>query len=342
MTEPTSAFPTAATSRGAVVGADWSTLARSYGAFVALAVLILYNIFFTPNFLTAGTLNANLTQVATIVIVAVGMTFVIATGGIDLSVGSLMAIAAVVAPMFLLDGQQFGAPVIGLTLAFVVPVLVTTLCGAFNGVLVTVGGLQPIIATLVLFLAGRGLAQVIVNGELQEFRNFGSPMVPNFEFIGLGQIAGVRFQVIIMLVVVIVAAWVLRATTFGRYVLATGGNPDAARLAGVPVNQVKMAVYCISGFLAGIAGLIVIAINRSSDPSSVGELMELDAIAAVVVGGTPLTGGQATIVGTFVGALIIQLLRFSLIAHNIPDGITRIVIAAAIVAAVLAQRQRTS
>jgi ribose/xylose/arabinose/galactoside ABC-type transport system permease subunit len=166
-------------------------------------------------------------------------------------------------------------------------------------------------------------------------------MVPNFEFIGLGQIAGVRFQVVIMLVVVIVAALVLRATTFGRYVLATGGNPAAARLAGVPVNQVKMAVYCISGFLAGIAGLIVIAINRSSDPSSAGELMELDAIAAVVVGGTPLAGGQATILGTFIGALIIQLLRFSLIAHNIPDGITRMVIAAAIVAAVLAQRQRT-
>ena len=315
---------------------------RTYGSFVALAVLILYNALFTPNFLTLGTLNANLTQVATIVIVAVGMTFVIATGGVDLSVGSLMAIAAVLAPMFLLEANQFGTPVIGLILAIVAPIVATTLCGAFNGVLITVGGLQPIIATLVLFLAGRGFAQAIVNGELQEFRNLGSPLVSNFEFIGLGDIAGIRFQVVVMVIVVAVAAWVLRATTFGRYVLATGGNAAAARLAGVPVNRVKLAVYCISGFLAGMAGLIVIAINRSSDPSSVGELMELNAIAAVVVGGTPLTGGQATILGTFIGALIIQLLRFSLIAHNIPDGITRIVIAAAIVAAVLAQRQRTA
>jgi galactofuranose transport system permease protein len=332
----------AATRRGAAIGGDVSTLLRTYGSFVALAALVLYNVLFTPNFLTLGTLNANLTQVATIVVVAVGMTFVIATGGVDLSVGSLMAIAAVLAPMFLVSGEQFGAPAIGLILAIAAPILATTLCGALNGTLVTFGGLQPIIATLVLFLAGRGFAQAIVNGELQEFRNLGSPMVPNFEFLALGEIAGIRFQVILMVVVVIVAAWVLRATTFGRYVLATGGNASAARLAGVPVNQVKFAVYCISGFLAGIAGLIVIAINRSSDPSSVGELMELNAIAAVVVGGTPLTGGQATILGTFIGALIIQLLRFSLIAHNIPDGITRIVIAAAIVAAVLAQRQRTA
>ncbi len=343
MGEPAPAMTSpAATRRGAAIGGDVPTLLRTYGAVAALAVLILYNALFTPNFLTLGTLNANLTQVATIVIVAVGMTFVIATGGVDLSVGSLMAIAAVLAPMFLVSGEQFGAPAIGLILAIAAPILATTLCGALNGTLVTFGGLQPIIATLVLFLAGRGFAQAIVNGELQEFRNLGSPMVPNFEFLALGEIAGIRFQVILMVVVVIVAAWVLRATTFGRYVLATGGNASAARLAGVPVNQVKFAVYCISGFLAGIAGLIVIAINRSSDPSSVGELMELNAIAAVVVGGTPLTGGQATILGTFIGALIIQLLRFSLIAHNIPDGITRIVIAAAIVAAVLAQRQRTA
>ena len=231
-----------------------------------------------------------MTQVATIVIVAVGMTFVIATGGIDLSVGSLMAIAGVLAPMFLLDAQQFGAPAVGLALAIVVPLIATTVLGAFNGTLVTVVGLQPIIATLVLYLGGRGIAQLLVNGELRELRNLGSPLISSFEFIGLGQVFGIRFQIIIMLVVVVVAMWVLRATTFGRYVLATGGNPAAARLAGVPVNQVKMAVYCISGFLAGLAGLVVVAINRSSDPHRVGEYMELDAIAAVAVGGTPLIG----------------------------------------------------
>jgi simple sugar transport system permease protein/ribose transport system permease protein len=315
---------------------------RTYSALVALAALIVYNIFFTTNFLSIGTFNANMTQVATIVIVATGMTFVIATGGIDLSVGSLMAIAGVLAPLFLFDARQFGAPVVGLALAIVAPLIATTVLGAFNGTLVTVVGLQPIIATLVLYLGGRGIAQLLVNGELRELRNLGSPMISNFEFIGLGQVFGVRFQIIIMVVVVVVSAWVLHATTFGRYVLATGGNAAAARLAGVPVNRVKMAVYCISGFLAGLAGLVVVAINRSSDPHRVGEYMELDAIAAVAVGGTPLSGGRATILGTFIGAMIIQLLRFTLIAHNIPDGITRMVIAGAIVVAVLAQSQRAS
>ena len=314
-------------------------LAR-FGALVALLALLLYNAFFTPNFLTIGVLNANLTQAATIVIVGVGMTFVIATGGVDLSVGSLMAIAGCVAPLFLLQGTQFGLPIIGLFLAIFAPLLATTFCGAINGTLVTRVGLQPIIATLVLYLGGRGIAQLIVNGELREFRNLGSPLVPYLEFLGLGQVAGIRFQVILMLVIVAIAAWVMRSTTFGRYVLAAGGNASAARLAGVPVERVKFLVYCISGFLAGLAGLIVVAINRSSDPHKVGEFMELDAIAAVAVGGTPLTGGRATIVGTLIGALTIQLLRFTLIAHNVQDGITRMVIASAIVAAVLLQSRR--
>ncbi len=337
------ASPDAVSSR-ALLGGVWDSsfvgLLRRFGALIALLLLLLYNALFTPNFLTIGVLNANLTQAATIVIVGVGMTFVIATGGVDLSVGSLMAIAGCIAPLFLLTAAQFGHPLIGLMLAIFVPLAATTFCGAINGTLVTRVGLQPIIATLVLYLGGRGIAQLIVNGELREFRNLGSPFVPALEFLGLGQIAGIRFQVILMLAIVAIAAWVLRSTTFGRYVLAAGGNASAARLAGVPVERVKFLVYCISGFLAGLAGLIVVAINRSSDPHKVGEFMELDAIAAVAVGGTPLTGGRATIVGTLVGALTIQLLRFTLIAHNVQDGITRMVIASAIVAAVLLQRQR--
>src|ERR687894_637904 len=336
------ADPAATPNSDATAQRDIVSILRAYGSFLALTALIAYNIVFTPNFLSAGTLNANLTQVATIVIVAVGMTFVIATGGIDLSVGSLMAIAGVLAPLFLLDAQQFGAPVVGLALAIVVPLIATTVLGAFNGTLVTVVGLQPIIATLVLYLGGRGIAQLLVSGELRELRNLGSPLIWSFEFIGLGQVFGIRFQIIVMLMVVVVAIWVLRATTFGRYVLATGGNPAAARLAGVPVNQVKMTVYCISGFLAGLAGLVVVAINRPSDPHRVGEYMELDAIGAGAGRGTPPLGRAGTVLGTFIGAMIIQLLRFTLIAHNIPDGITRMVIAGAIVVAVLAQRLRSS
>ena len=329
-----STVPLTAVGRRLALPAGLRGLGRTYGPLAGLLLLILYNAFFTRNFLTEQSIRVNLTQVATIVIVAVGMTLVIATGGIDLSVGSLMAISGNIAPfIFLSTRAPFDTPVLGLALAFLLPVLATGALGAVNGTLVTAFRLQPIIATLVLFLAGRGIAQVMTGGALQDFRH------ADFQYIGKGEILGVRFQVILMLVIVAVAAWAMRSTAFGRYVLATGGNESAARLAGVPVNRVKMAVYVISGLLAGVAGLIVIAINSSSDPNNVGQLMELDAIAAVAVGGTPLTGGKASMVGTLVGALIIQLLRFTLISHGVADATARIVIAGAIVLALLLQRQ---
>ena len=312
---------------------------QTYGALGVLALLLLYNAFFTRNFLSPNTLRINLTQVAAIVIVATGMTLVIATGGIDLSVGSLMAIAGALAPIiFLSDRWPLDRPVVGNTLAFVVPIVVAGLFGLFNGFLVTAFRIQPIIATLVLYLGGRGIAQVMTNGKLQEFHN------GTFEYLGRGRPFGIPFQVIVMLAVVGLAAWAMRATTFGRYVLATGGNGRAARLAGVRVARVKLAVYAISGLLAGLAGLIVVAINKSSDPSNVGfnPPMELDAIAAVAVGGTPLTGGRATILGTLIGALIIQLLRTTLLSHGVPDGTARVIAAAAIILAVLIQRRRAT
>jgi simple sugar transport system permease protein/ribose transport system permease protein len=310
-------------------------LVQTYGALAGLVVLLLFNIAFTPDFLSLDVLRVNLTQVAMIVIVATGMTLVIATGGIDLSVGSLMAIAGALAPLiFLRDVVPFNVPVLGTALAFVLPVTLAAAFGLFNGALITRFGIQPIIATLVLFIAGRGFAQVLAGGKLQAFRD------DEFQFIGRGEILGIPFQAVLMLVVVAVAAWAMRATTFGRYVLAVGGNEAAARLAGVPVNRVKLAVYTISGALAGLAGLIFIAINSSSDTSRVGLDMELAAIAAVAVGGTPLTGGRANVVGTFLGALILQLLTYTLLRHNVAREVALIVQAAIIVAAVMFQRER--
>jgi galactofuranose transport system permease protein len=315
----------------------FSDVGQTYGTAGALLLLVLFNIFFTPNFLTLQTVKINLIQVATIVIVAVGMTLVIATGGIDLSVGSLMAIAGTLAPLiFLSRVLPLSDRSAGNALAVIVPIVAAGLFGMFNGVLVTSFRIQPIIATLVLFIAGRGIAQVMTNGNLQPFNN------PGFQYIGLGQPLGIPFQVILMLVIVAAVAWIMRVTTFGRYVLATGGNEAAARLAGVPVNRVKLAVYTISGLLAGLAGLIVIARNASSDANLVGLNMELDAIAAVAVGGTPLTGGRATIVGTLIGALIIQLIRFTLLAKGVPEPVARVITAAIILLAVYMQRQRQS
>ncbi|MFL5332903.1 MAG: ABC transporter permease [Geminicoccaceae bacterium] len=308
-------------------------LLSRYGTLTALGLLLLFNFAVTPNFATWQTLNVNLTQVATIVIVAVGMTLVIATGGIDLSVGSLMAISGAVAPMIFL-GQLFPLPnlYVGVGLAFVVPVLIAGLFGLFNGWMVTRFRIQPIVATLVLFIAGRGIAQALTDANLQIFQ------VPEFQFIALGRVLGVPVQVILMAVIVAAAAWAIRRTGFGRQVLAVGGNEAAARLAGVPVARVKRSVYAISGLCAGVAGLIVIARNSASDANLVGLGMELDAIAAVAVGGTPLTGGRADIVGTLIGAMIIQLVRYTLLANGVPDAAALVVKAGIIVLAVWLQR----
>ncbi len=321
--------------RRPLLPARFRDVGQTYGALLALLALIVYNVVFTPNFLNPFTVNVNLTQVATIVIVAVGMTLVIATGGIDLSVGALMAIAGALAPLIFNSSiPLLNNAAVGIPLAYVVPVLVAGLFGLFNGSLVAYFRIQPIIATLVLFIAGRGIAQVLTNGNLQTFQN------PAFQFIGMGRPLGIPFQVILMLIIVALVTWVMRASTFGRQVLAVGGNEGAARLAGVPVRRVKLAVYAVSGLLSGIAGLIVIAINSSSDANNVGQGMELDAIAAVAVGGTPLTGGRASIIGTLIGALIMQLIRYTLLAHGIPDAAALVVKAGIILAAVYIQRPR--
>jgi ribose transport system permease protein len=328
----TETIPAARPARNRSIGL-FEFLSR-YGTLVALALLLVFNIAFTRNFTTLQTLNVNLTQVCTIVIVAVGMTMVIGTGGIDLSVGSIMAISGALAPMIFL-GTIIPVSNIGLSvvLAILVALLAATLLGLFNGWLVAQFRIQPIVATLVLFIAGRGIAQVLTNGNLQVFK------VPEFQWIGLGRPFGIPAQVIIMAGMVVAALWIVRRSVLGRYILATGGNERAAELSGVPVRAVKLTVYAISGFCAGIAGLIVIAINSASDANLVGMGMELDAIAAVAVGGTLLSGGKATIVGTLLGALTIQLVRYTLLANGVPDAAALIVKAAIIVLAVWLQQQ---
>jgi ribose transport system permease protein len=305
-----------------------------YGTLAAFVLLIAVNAAITPNFLSLQTLSLNLTQVAPIVIVATGMTLVIATGGIDLSVGSLMAIAGALAPMIFLGTiYPIPSPALAMMLAFVVPILVVAALGWFNGMLITRYRIQPIVATLVLFIAGRGIAQVMTNGNLQVFKN------DVFQYIALGRILGIPVQVIIMAAVVAAAAFIIRRTGFGRQIIAVGGNEKAARLAGIPAVRVKRLVYVISGALAGVAGLIVVARNSASDANLVGLGMELDAIAAVAVGGTLLTGGRANVLGTLLGACVIQLVQYTLLANGVPDAAARVVKAALIIAAVFIQQR---
>ena len=302
--------------------------APTYGALSALVLLVVINSIFTTNFFDLNNFRNILLQVAPTVLVAVGMTLVIATGGIDLSVGSVMAIASAVAATQLDRGAG---------VAILLALAVAALAGAFNGALISGFRIQPIIVTLALLISGRGVAQVISRGgQLIPFSN------PSFEYLGKGTPAGVPVQVMVMVVVVAVAVFVMRATAFGRYVVAVGGNEAAARLAGVKVQRTKIAVYALSGLLAGLAGLIETARLGASDAQKVGLNIELDAIAATVVGGTPLTGGRATVLGTLVGALIMQLITTSFNMNGISFAWSLTIKAAIIIVAVYIQRPKVA
>ena len=300
--------------------------APTYGALAALVLLLAANIVFTPNFADFDNFRNILVQVAPTMLVAVGMTFVIATGGIDLSVGSIMAIASATAAVSL----DYGAGA-----AILLALFVAAAIGAFNGFLISNFKIQPIIITLALLIAGRGIAQVISNGgQLIPFSN------ASFEYLGQGIITGIPFQIILLILVVALAIFVLRATIFGRYIIAVGGNEEAARLSGVRVNRTKILVYAMSGLLAGLAGLIYTARLGASDASKVGDGIELDAIAATVVGGTALTGGRATIIGTVIGALIMQIITTSFNMNGIKFSYSLVIKAAIILLAVYIQRPK--
>jgi simple sugar transport system permease protein/ribose transport system permease protein len=304
----------------------WGELGPAYGALGALVVLVVANALFTPNFATAANFWNVLLQVSTVLLAAVGMTLVIATGGVDLSVGSVMAIGAAIGAVLL----DRGIPVA--VLAALVGALAV---GALNGALVAYLRVQPIVVTLATLIAGRGLAQVISHdGQLVAINN------PPFESLGQGHLGPIPTPVIVALVVVAAAAFVLRATPFGRYVLAVGGNRPAARLAGVPVSRTTVMVYALSGLLAGLAGLITAARLSAADAAKIGLNMELDAIAAAVVGGTALTGGRATILGTVIGALIMQVIATSFNMLLVPYSWSLAFKAAIILIAVYLQRPR--
>ena len=306
--------------------ARWETAGPTGAALAALVVLVAANTLFTPNFATAGNLFNVLLQVSTVVLVAVGMTLVIATGGVDLSVGSVMAIAGAVAATQLRHGV---APAVGLGL------LAGLAVGALNGALIARERIQPIVVTLATLIAGRGLAQVLSNdGELVPIRDAA------FALLGRGRVGPVPVPVIIALVAAALAAFALRAMPFGRYVLAAGGNPAAARLAGVPVRRTLISVYALSGLLAGLAGLLEASRLGASDAAKIGLNIELDAIAATVVGGTALTGGRATIVGTVVGALVMQVIATSFNMLLVPYAWSLAFKAAIILVAVYFQRPR--
>ncbi len=298
---------------------------RDHGVYLALAVLVLVNFAFTPHFATVANLRLQLVQVVPIAIVALGMALVVATEGIDLSVGSVMALSAAVIPLYLGYG-----PWPAIAVALVVGALVGTLTGS----LVAVFGIQPIIATLGVLVAGRALALVFAEGRLVEIFD------PTLGALGNGSVLGVPITVLVTAALAAVVIVVVRRSIFGHRLVAIGGNRTAAMLAGLPVRRTLFAVYIVSGMLAALAGVVNTARLGASDPSFTGLLIELSAITAVVVGGTPLSGGRIRVVGTLAGAVLMQLIAATVIQHNLPDSLSRMIQAGIIVVAVYVQRDR--
>jgi ribose transport system permease protein len=298
---------------------------RGKGVYLALGALVLFNLIATPNFASLRNVQLQLVQVSPVVIVALGMALVIGTEGIDLSVGATMALAASMISLFV-DRSPWMA--IGMAL------VAGVVAGLLNGSLVAFLGIQPIVATLGLFVAGRGVALAFTNGRLVEIFD------PTLEALGRQRLLGVPISAVIAMILAIAIAIVVRRTSFGRNIIAIGGNPRAAVGAGLPVRPVIVSVYAICGALAALAGVLVTSRSAAADPSFVGLLIELSAITAVVVGGTPLTGGRVRVLGTVAGALLMQLVFSTLIRHDLSDSDARMVQAAIIVAAVYFQRDR--
>ncbi len=319
MTGQTAVAPSLRTSR------RWGRYVQDYGVYGAVLLLVVFNAAFTTNFMQLANLRTQLVQVAPVVIVALGMALVIGSEGVDLSVGSVMALAAATLPLYL---------GFGIWPAILVALLAGAAAGLLNGMLVAVVGLQPIVATLALLVGGRGLALVIADGRLKQIHN------TDLLNLGSGSLLGVPLVVWIAGGLALVVGLAVQRTTYGRQLVAIGGNRPAAYLAGLPVRRVLILTYVICGVLAALAGILATARLTASDPSAIGNLMELSAITAVVVGGTPLTGGRIRVLGTVAGALLMQLLRATLIKHNLPDSTAQMVQAVIILVAVYIARER--
>src|SRR6266567_2091840 len=317
-----------AAARNAEVQSRMYQLWQSLGMALVLIALCIIMALFAPHFFTFRNLINVAQQISINSILAAGMTFVILTGGIDLSVGSGLAVAGVISVWLTTKGVPDAVAVLA-------GIASGGLCGALNGVLISRFKLSPFIVTLGALTYLRGVAYVTTGAY---------PLIKSdlgFAFLGEGSIGFLPWPVVIALVVFIVGYIVLRRTVFGRRVYAIGGNEQAARLSGINVDRTLIWVYTISGICAGIGGIILSARLLSGEPTA-GDGYELDAIAAVILGGTSFTGGVGTIVGTAIGALIIGVLNNGLVLMNVPFFYQLIIKGAVIIIAVLLDRIRSS
>jgi ribose transport system permease protein len=294
---------------------------RQFGTLLGLLALCLVLWALTPHFLTVSNLLNVLDQTAINAVVAVGMTFVIVSGGIDLSVGSVLALSGIVLGNALAAGMPVPA-------AIALGLVVGTSCGLVNGLLVTWGRLPPFIATLGMMSVARGLALMVAEGRPV------SGFAEGFRVLATERLAGIPAPVFITAAIYVAAHFVLARTVFGRATYAIGGNEEAARLSGVAVRLHKTGAYALAGGMSAAAAVILTARLNSAQPTA-GIMYELDAIAAAVIGGVSLTGGEGTVIGALIGALIMGVLRNGLNLLNVSSFFQQVVIGGVIIGAVL-------
>lgn len=313
----------------AVAGSKLS-LGHSLGLVLALGALIALGVITGGDrFLSVANLMVILQQAAVIGVISIGVTFVITSGGIDLSVGSVMGLATIWATTL---GTQAMATDIHWSVMFFTALAVGAAAGVINGVIIAYGKVVPFIATLAMLVAARGFAELI-SGRQTQIVN-----VQEFNDVFRGDFLGISIIVWMFLIVAAAGWFVLNRTTFGRRTIAVGGNAEAARLAGIKVNRHLVMVYTLAGLCAGIAAVMMIS-RTTSGSSTHGYLYELDAIAAVVIGGTLLAGGRGTIFGTVLGVLVFAVLTNVFVQNNLDSSVQAVVSGAIIVAAVLLQQR---
>lgn len=306
------------------------SLFQKVAPFIGLFLIIVIITLLNPGFLSMNNILNVLRQVSINALIAFGMTFVILTGGIDLSVGSILALTGAVTAGMMASGVD---PI----LAMFVGLLLGALLGAFNGIIIAKGKVAPFIATLATMTIYRGLTLVYTEGRPVSGIGDGGA----FQMLGRGYFLGIPIPVVTMIISFLILYFILKKTTFGRRVYAVGGNEEASILSGINADRIKIYVYSLIGFLSAFAALILTSRLNSAQPTA-GQMFELDAIAAVVLGGTSLTGGRGWIVGTLIGALIIGVLNNGLNLIGVSSFFQQVVKGAVILLAVLLDRKKTA
>ena len=295
---------------------------RQYGLLIVFGIICLIISLTTPQFLTLSNLTIIVTQVSINALLAFGVTFVIITGGIDLSLGSIVAVTGVTSAML---AHPDSYPVL---IPIVMGLLAGLLMGAFNGFIITKSKIAPFIVTLGTMTIGRGLALILSDGRPV------SNLSDSFNYLGSGTVFGIPFLILIFILVFALCSIILSKTILGRHIYAIGGNEQAARASGINIDRVKLSVYSISGLLAGLAGILLASRITTGQPNA-GAGFELDAIAAVVIGGTSTAGGRGTMTGTLIGVLLIGVINNGLDLLNVTSYYQQVVMGIIIIGAVI-------